>query len=214
MYYKELKLPTPLTNEGFNFLLNQKISGKNTISPYKFITIFTEFEEYLNPQLKDILKELKIKPNCLKFIGHVDTNINYRKTYVHSDIYYNNDKFVSIPVAINWELFDVCPLLSWWDVGNTKVVYPPDIIDKTNIAYVHDGGIHYGGQNNTNTSEFKLLASYSMKKNQAILFNTGVTHTGEYKVTTPYRATVSIRFPVEEISTWNYAIEVFKNYLD
>ena len=215
--FKEINLPTPLSAAGLQTLTEMKMNGINTSSPdSNFTSTVEDVDQYLNPDLHKVFNELNLHPNSLRLIGHVNDFLPAWRTFVHVDQYFNFNlkKFVTVPFSINWELTEAKPVLYWWDVGNAQRHYPGANHRVANLSAIHDRSIQFGHwERKKETLHYKLLDQYNVKKDQAILLNTSVPHSSYYEVNTDSRITVSIRFPIEEIATWDEAVKIFADYL-
>lgn len=205
MLYKELDLPSPLTKSAFEKLLTEKLT---VIKTYTSVT--TDINAHLTSDLKEIFKSLGVTPNAIVFFGHISKEAVYRKGFVHTDMLYDfkQKKYRLIPFAINWELTDETVTLQWWNTGDAKVITPTRI-PETQLSLIYTNGQHFDYLNNKETNQYQLLDSYVMKKNQAVMINTCTPHSSNYISVNDYRVTVSIRFPLEQIPTWEHALTIF-----
>jgi hypothetical protein len=70
-------------------------------------------------------------------------------------------------------------------------------------------GIHYGHRQNMDTSKFALLETLKYKFNVPYLVRTDIPHNVEYSTTFKHRLGLSVRFPLDQIPTWEQALEIF-----
>jgi hypothetical protein len=127
---------------------------------------------------------------------------------IHSDVTWNGTSWESLYYAINYELTDSASTLSWWDVPDTPI-YP-----ETPVKVQHSDrlrGIHYGKRNNLNPviSNYKLLDSVRIPKDQPVLVNTQIPHSVDYFGQATQRWGLSIRFE-QKVQNWQQGIEYFK----
>ncbi len=209
MFFQELNLPVPVDKSSVEEILNLKRNSE--YRPYLFLT--KQPVKFLTKEIVELFSSLNIYPDTLIAFGHVD-DINYKssKPLIHSDIIYDNEKWKKVPFAINWELTDLNPKFSWWDPNHLQEIYPKEIIN--NDVFKFGNGIHYGSRMNRDSSAMRCLESYVHNQNQAVMIRTEIPHSVTYQSGRLSRTSISLRFPLDQISSWNCALEILKPFMN
>jgi len=209
MFFQELKLPPPVEVASVEEILNLK--RKSEYRPYLFLT--KRIERFLSKEILEVFSDINVYPDILIAFGHVD-DVDYTssKPLIHSDIIFDEStsKWTSVPFAINWELEEIEPTLFWWDTKDLKEIYPKEIID--NDTFKFGNGIHYGSRMNRDNSKMECLEKYTLKKLRSVMIRTEIPHSVSYNSGFVSRTSISLRFPLDKISSWNQALETFKPY--
>lgn len=208
----------PLTKEGLKSLLKNK-AQKTGNRPYIYAT--NHFKDYLNPSLINIFDSLNISPDTLVIFGHENDRDFHLRPMIHSDIRFCKNSWIDSPCAINWEITDSTAQFYWWDVKGAKKCYPPAWNDTQYFpppdsdSYFEKllaSGIHYTKWMNFNSENYSRIDSCMLNNKHPILIRTDIPHSVEYS-NFKDRISVSLRFPVEQISSWDSAVEIFKNLI-
>lgn len=217
--YKILNfLSDPLTPEGLEILLKKKRDKKGK-RPYMYST--GDFKDYISLDLREIFNSLKIFPDILIIFGHENDEKFQPKAVVHSDIRFSSDEWIDSPCAINWEITDSSADFSWWDVKGAKKFYPPPWNDqqylppKDSDLYFErllGSGAHYTEWLNFNSEDYSVIETGVLTKGNPILIRTDIPHSVKYS-NYKNRISISLRFPIEEISSWDGALEIFDDYI-
>jgi len=205
-YYQKLNLPNVVLDieELKNIKRNNLVRG--------YVSILTDFEYLINPELSYIFKQLSIQPNTLIVFGH-ENNKNFKTNpNVHTDIFKQDNQWIKVPFAINWEITNTPVEFKWYDVSNYKEFYPV-LKDSTELGYLLANGIHYGeryklGEPNI-SGTFTTIESFTFNQNEPVMVNTGIAHGVTYSGFED-RLNVSLRFDVKDIPSWESAVEKFK----
>ena len=205
--YKELiALPTPVLPHRLLEIAANKHSYVHMVRDYKSL---------LNPALLDVLANLGLTPEFCTVFGR--TSVQESKIWAHTDIRYVDNKWVKLPCGINWELVPSDTYFHWWDTKDAKECYP-ESADNTEWCEP-DGfpngqqGIHYGSRQNMDMSQFECLETLKYKFNVPYLVRADIPHSVEYKTNHKQRFGLSIRFPLDQIPTWDRAVEVLRPLL-
>lgn len=199
IYCKELNLPYPVLNErALNKLYVLKLIDKI------YTKIILDVNEYLNPELIQKCESVGIKPYFFIAFGHS----NVGSSSVHSDLSFNNSQWVDFPVAINWELTPGDTSWNWWDTGTDQGIYPP--LEQAQVLH----GKAYKYRGNKDPSGFKLLHSYSVPFNRAVLYKSDIAHQITYNSPEKYRKCISVRFSLEDVPSWDRALEIFQPFFN
>lgn len=208
-FFQELNLPCPIDDESKEKILN--IKRTSVLRPTVFLT--KNPEEFLNEKIIQSLSKINIFPDTMIVFGHVD-NVNYKSinSLIHSDIIFTENGWRKVPFAINWELDEIGSILKWWDTSALPDVYPNDF--SKNEIFRSGQGIHYGHRRNTDTSKMNCLNEYQHKKMKAVMIRTEIPHSVYYNSGFESRTSVSLRFPLDKIPSWESALNTFKFFVD
>lgn len=211
-------------NLNLPFILNKEISidsifdKKTLIRPY--IGVHTNTNDIINDEVMCILKDLGLNPEVIISFGHKNDIQKKVEGIVHTDIMLYEQQYHKVPFSINYELTDTSPIISWYDLDSTKEIYPPirnvfkDDEDKNQCLYA--SGIHYGGvygRHKENMSyNFKPKYQTHLTNQYPKLINTSLPHSVTYEgyVT---RLSLSVRFTTEKKSSYDQALDTFKNFI-
>jgi hypothetical protein len=201
--FKELiELPKPVQVDKLKEIANSKTS---------YVHMVRDYESLLTPALLQFFKSLGLTPEFCSVFGH--NGVKESKIWVHTDIRYDNNHWVRLPCGINWELVPSDTYFHWWDTKDQLECYPES---SDNTAWCEaDGfkngqqGIHYGHRQNMDTSNFELIETLKYTFNVPYLVRTDIPHNVEYSTTFKHRLGLSVRFPLEQIPTWERALDLF-----
>jgi len=204
-FFKELNLPYPLANS--NVL--EEIYGKK-MSPdlWNYYTVgFTDdndIQRFLNPQLMSKFQSVGVTPRCLVAIDRNPVGISY----IHRDVTFANDQWVKAAFTINWELTHGDTAWHWYDTTGV----PEDPLPSTDLAPPDSfRGVHCRPGGTKDPEGFQLLDTYHTKVNQATMYRIDLAHQVIYNTgTTSRRRNIGIRFSINDISTWQQALEIFQ----
>ena len=199
LYYKELDLPSdPLTAAG-RFELSQLREKTPT---YKFEP--DNFDKLLNPDLVSALNKLQLDIHYFVVFGAQD--LDPFTTFIHTDVEETSDGvWHLVPCAINWELAPADVSFSWYDTKGATPI--PSRAPNNNKTH----GQHFVTKNNKDASGFDLLDTYRPKLQTPALVRTDIAHQVTYIPNTILRASLSLRFSIAQISTWQQALEIFEH---
>lgn len=212
LYNCKLNLPKPLTSTMFE----QIVETRKSLPEHHYLYISNEID-ILAPELLRIFQQLDLTPAVTIMFGFANrTNYTDTKHIIHSDIVYHNDTWVNQPFAIHWELSSAETNFYWWDTGDTTKCYPsenepPRLRD---LRYLYARGAHYGQRDTFDIlPHFRVIESCTIPADRAIAINTSVPHSVIKTVNEQPRCGFSIRFPVEQITSWEQGLKIFKNYI-
>lgn len=200
-YVKELVLPPPIVK--FKFL--EKVYSKSRNNTGRITTVLPNVEKYLNPELLGVFQSIGLTPMCLVAFERPSKGLSY----IHRDITYKNNQWQPLPFAINWELNTGSVNWNWYDnTGVEEDPLPPPYHEKNPNLLSHGVNCKLGG---TKKPEgFTLLDSYQPKVNQAAMYRIDIPHQVKYTVTTNQRRNISVRFSLDDVPTWQRALEIFE----
>ncbi len=193
--YKLLNLSyDPLNRANLNLLVSKK---------KKYSTVEEDLETFLNPALLEIFKTINLRPRFVVYFGRLFAKQN--EIQVHRDITYLDKQWKSIPCGINWELTPGTTTFEWYDPNNETEHLP----DPEHALPLELNGAHYGHRANMDVSSFKLIESLNVKEGQPYLFRTDIPHRVKYATTSNNRICISLRFNLEDVPSWEHALEIF-----
>jgi hypothetical protein len=216
-YFKEINLPLPVNEQVLHEFLEDKKTGNRTFNNLKYVYFRTDLRDKLNPELVELFDSLNIFPSVMQIQGHVGNKSFCRDLHlVHVDMIHTGESIVDVPFAINWELTDTDPTLYWWDTKDSirinPIVKDPALLE--NEWFIHGLGAHYGERlkkvSNPADLGYDLLAEYRPIKNKAFLLNTTIPHSAVYPPGSENRVCFSLRFPIDQIPSWEIASNIFK----
>lgn len=204
--YRQLTgLPKPVVGNAVNIRIAEKTS---------YVQMIRSYESVLSTKLLDFFKQLGLTPAFCTLFGE-----QYKQEsgiWIHSDILWKDNTWIKLPFGINWELIPSETYFSWWDTGSLSECYP-DSLENTSWCQT-DGfefgqqGIHYGYRENNSAEGCTLVEQLKMQFMTPYLVRADVPHSVEYKTTYKHRIGISVRFPVEQVSTWETALNIFEPY--
>ena len=215
-----LTLPAPFAGSWVIDHINEckRNRVKTRIDGYSFIDNDLSI---LNPELLEIFSSLGLKPNIMLILGHAGvTNFQIKRHFVHADTVWHDQQWKKQPLAINWELTDGEAMFYWWDTEDTPEFYPLPLTpeQEKDIVFSYAKGIYYGKQFTDFQSHiqenppYKLVDQVKIVPNAAVAINTSVPHSACATIREQSRCALSIRFPLEQIPTWEHGIELFRNH--
>lgn len=177
-----------------------------TQKEYNFVE---HMDDFLSPELLEQFKKIGLTPRlAIVFSLNYSTRTESDSIkFVHSDLTWYNNKWHDVPFGVNWELnSDVSSTVSWYDVTECKRHLPSsDPIHPWN----HLSGIFYQGP-----AKVIEQAVISSEQNfSPVLFNTSVPHAVSFSTTAPYRCGLSVRFGIDQISSWDHAVAKFQEFI-
>lgn len=211
--YKILKgLPNPVNSIALLDTFNKK---------QVYVQMATNVEEVVSPELLQVFKDLGLTPNFFCLFGKSIHNEpqdyispQAGKIWVHTDIRYLDGAWHKMPFGLNWELVPGKTYFTWWDTKDAEECYPPATENSQwcqpdSLDYGLQG-IHYGHRGNHDASSFDVLETIKMDYNTPYLVRADIPHSVSYVTKHKQRIGFSVRFPLEQIPTWERALEVFK----
>ena len=178
--------------------------------------VFTDFKKYLTEESNMLFDSLNIHPNVLILFGH--TNNSQQSNFspiVHTDVIRENNILVKVPFAINYELFESNSIMKWFNINSATEIYPTTYpIDQINSEnskndYIYGSGIHYDSFRNKDSTNYTCLESCQLPVNKQILFRNDIPHAAFYPAGCETRISASIRFPLDEIKSYEEAVSIF-----
>jgi hypothetical protein len=201
-FYQELNLPSPVVNDNLLAKVNiVKLKEKS------YTTIFTDVKEYLHPALLNAFDSVNISPSFIATFGVANSQTGL--SMLHADITFKNNQWVKLPVAINWDLTPGETTWTWWNANGYPEIYPeqPGIEFPPQVQ-----GTHYKSRGNKDPSGLTLIDSYKVKINQPVLYKTDIPHQISYTTTARQRIGLSVRFSLDDVPTWEHALEIFQPF--
>lgn len=203
--YKELNLP-PFIKDTSTLNLLKEFKKNKTERAYVYTT--RDVKYFISDELHNIFKSLNVYPHVMVAFGHIDNpNIQHDKPILHSDVTFEKGQWLNVPCALNYELTNTQATFEWWNTGTDVHLFPTQ--PPINIDQEYTNGVHYGKRGNNNVSRYSCIGSYVLDNNHPILIRPEIPHTVRYTKGYNSRVSISLRFPFEQIPTWEKALEVF-----
>lgn len=202
-----------LTQSPLNPDLKLEVVGDDWWKVYKD----KDAERALSEELLQQLTDLNLVPNMTIVFGSYSLTRTIKNIFLHSDLYYENDKWVSAPCGINWELGSTKTRIYWADTTNCVSTYPDSVEQYTypdtvfnSIAYSDSGTWGPSGW----PDQARLVESATIYKHTCpILFRTDAAHAVCYKTEVSPRFNLSVRFDTDTIKSWDHAVEIFQKLI-
>jgi hypothetical protein len=204
-FFKEVNLPYPLANSD---ALEEVYSKKISPDAWNYYTasLTEDLHRLLNPQLISAFQSVGISPLCLIAIERNPVGISY----IHRDVTPKNNQWVEAAFTINWEITPCNTTWNWYDTtGVSEGPLPPPYTSLYHTALFY--GVHARPERTKDSAGFQQLYSYNSKFNQATLYRIDLAHQVSYNTgTASRRRNIGIRFSIDDISTWQQALEIFQ----
>lgn len=177
-----------------------------------YVQMARNIDELLSPEILKVFADLGVTPEFCGLFGQ--KNVSSSKIWIHTDLRYVNNQWTKMPFGINWELVPSNSYFTWWDTKDMKECYPPD---PENSAWCQpDGfeyglqGIHYGSRETADTGIAEPLETIKLEYQVPYLVRADIPHSVAYATRHKQRIGLSVRFPLEQVPTWERALEVFE----
>lgn len=201
-YYKKVNLPNPIDLNKLNELIYLKLN-KPAYFKRKYLYVSKETEYFLSNDIKNFFKNLKIFPDTLILFGHInDSSKNKIDAEFHTDIFLDNNQWTRNPFAINFELTKSQATIKWVDPDCVKEFYPEP--KSLNIDYDFANGIHY-----KILTEIEINDRCTLDQTSPVLIRTDEPHSVCYEPGFESRLSLSLRFPMSQISSFSKATDFF-----
>lgn len=211
--YKKLNLcSTPLNGDCIADLMDKKEDfikevARAPIGIYTHLHANDEIERYISPVLLRQLNFINVKPAILiNFSEYGQTH----ETWLHRDLTFIKTDWYPLEFGINWELAQGTTTFNWYkeNHNNCKTSsWPlhPELLGKWPRTFI--SGVRYFDE-----SELTPIGSVTFDMNTAYLVRTDIPHKIVSSSPGNLRICISIRFFVEDIPTFDKALEVFEPY--
>jgi hypothetical protein len=216
-FFKKLNLPgNVIKTEFLDELCKLKLSQEKPAIGKKFTgyqTVHYDIERYLDPEIYKIFSKINLQP---WFFIHFGTIYNILpQTTLHRDLVQIENKWCSIPAAINWELTPGTTEFSWYKTDSLQELMP-DLNSKLVLPGTNYGhrDADYGHRDNRSTENCQLLERTNLQRNTAYLVRTDVPHQVQFTCDAKMRIAISLRWHPHSVSTWDSALEIFKQFID
>jgi len=209
--YKRLTLTSnPLADPGLT--LSQFIESHAPVNSSRSYNMIDNIDELLSPDLLAQLDEINLKTSFAIVFTDSQTTSTNDETLIHSDLTMHNGKWLPVPFAINWELnSSIYSTVKWYD---TSGLIGTPLIESPRTHHLN--GFHYGyvGQSSRTVPEIiDQVIVDSESDRSPVLFNTSQAHTVNYSTPELLRAALSLRFSIDDISTWDDAVTKFQKFI-
>ena len=170
---------------------------------------FEDTVNFLTPELLDQFKSIDMVPKvAIVFaLNYSSRSDQEAKQFIHRDLTWHNDKWNTVPFAVNWELnLNIHSNIFWYDVSECEHHLPSE---NPTYPWNHLSGIFYQGPA-TVIEQAEINSKYDFSP---ILFNTSIPHAVSFSTSAPYRCGLSVRFSIDQISTWEDAVSRFQKFI-
>ncbi len=170
---------------------------------------FEDTVNFLTPELLDQFKSIDMVPKvAIVFaLNYSSRSDQEAKQFIHRDLTWHNDKWNTVPFAVNWELnLNIHSNIFWYDVSECEQHLPSE---NPTYPWNHLSGIFYQGPA-TVIEQAEINSKYDFSP---ILFNTSIPHAVSFSTSAPYRCGLSVRFSIDQISTWEDAVSRFQKFI-
>lgn len=198
--YRRLNLPkTPLKD---TFTLNHTGSD--------MYYIFKNVDEVLQDDLLTFFKNINIKPNMVVICASNYNTRTLENIWVHRDLYWKNNKWEKPICGINYELGNTSSKIYWFDTTKCYEIVPKNI---ENIDYPFNAISYVKRHTDDLPIGAEIIETVELTKDEhPILFRTEVAHGVAYNSDISPRLMATIRFDIDDIPSWNKALEIFSPY--
>jgi hypothetical protein len=170
---------------------------------------FEDTVNFLTPELLDQFNSIGLVPTLAVIfsLNYSSRSDQEAKKFIHKDLTWYNDKWNTVPFAVNWELnSDIHSDIFWYDVSECEQQLPPAY---PTYPWNHLSGIFYQGPA-TVIEHVEVDSKYTRSP---ILFNTSTPHAVGFSTSASHRCGLSVRFSIDQISTWNDAVYRFQEFI-
>jgi hypothetical protein len=211
--YKKLNLcSSPLKGDPIPELMEKKEAfwkqvDNAPVGVYKHLYANDEIEKYISPVLLQQLSLIKLKPALLiNFSEYGPTH----QTWLHRDLTFIENDWVPLEIGLNWELAPGTTTFNWYKEkhNNCKVSSWP-IRDELHCTWPRGfiNGVRYFDE-----SELDNIGSVTFDVNTAYLVRTDIPHKVVSESPGGLRKCISVRFFVQDVPTFDKALELFEPF--
>lgn len=174
-----------------------------------FWTIETDVRKILSTELSSIFDSIGIYPLFAVFFVVQSSHREAKHEFAHLDYTLHNGEWRKVPFALNWELnSDIKSKLSWYDVSKcieTTINYTGNESVDSVLKYLN--GTFFKG-------DINVIDYVDCYYGIPIIARTDIPHTlSDFKTNENKRFCLSLRFDIEQISSWEQATNIFKDYI-
>lgn len=171
----------------------------------------TDVKKVLTEEILEYFSKLNLTPTLAVFFTIVSTQRNDGHHFAHTDLTLIDNEWKSVPFAINWELNEnINTTVCWYDVSNCLKKMPSQDIKNKEYPFNYLNGAFYLGEKPV----IEKVSLDTSKEYYPILFRTDVAHgVSGFTTDEDKRICFSLRFDIEQISSWDQATKIFKDYI-
>jgi len=206
--YKQLTLTgLSLLGESVERLMEEKLEWINAggvSSAHVYLS--DDIQNTLSSELLNQLQSIGLTPAVVvNFSEHGKTY----ETPIHSDLTLYNDSWVPMPFGINWELAAGVTIFNWYDNKGHFYTAPRYKDETTAWPRCMLNGTRYRP---TQLRDFEKIDSVRLLPTTAYLVRTDMPHQVVSESPGGLRIAISIRFPLDQVGSWQQALEVFRPF--
>jgi hypothetical protein len=210
--YKQLTLTgLSLINNGVERLMDEKLEWVDTghIVPGSggaHVYLSDDIQNTLSSELLDQLQSIDLTPAVIvNFSEHGKTY----ETPVHNDLTLYNNNWVPMPFGINWELAAGITMFNWYNNKGHLYIAPSYKDETTAWPRSMLNGTRYHPKY---LRDFEKIDSVRLLPNTAYLVRTDMPHQVVSESLGGLRIALSMRFPLDQVGSWEQALEVFRPF--
>lgn len=206
--YKQLTLTgLSLIGDSVERLMEEKIEFNKIaerLSPH--VHVSDDIQNTLSSELLNQLRSIGLTPAIV--VNFSECGETY-ETPIHSDVTLYNDNWVPMPFGINWELAEGTTIFNWYDNKGNYCVYPGHRVEGISWPRRMLNGTRY---HPSKLVDFEKIDSVRLLPNTAYLVRTDIPHQVISESPGGLRIAISIRFPLDQVGSWEQALEIFKPF--
>ena len=130
-------------------------------------------------------------------------NPHRKNGFLHTDLEYHQGQWKPVTCAINWELNQTTSTIEWYDTSKCTECWPLEATSEPVYPLNYLQAISYSF--GSDVEETLVIESNEFP----ILFRTNKAHSITYKTQDEHRFMASVRFGIDQIESWEKAVDVF-----
>ena len=170
---------------------------------------FENIEDFISPTVLDAFRPLGIKPSFFaSFASDGVSSLKIEQRLTHYDLYFDekNKKWATIPFGINWEITPGDTTFYWWNISSEPILPGQENIPQ-HLRLLN--GAHFDYRNQIGIPNGAEVIE-KVQVTAPILVRTDIPHSVSFDSSAKTRYNISLRFGIDDIPTWNHALEVFE----
>jgi len=207
--FKQLSISfNPLMENALDELIQSKSNKHPNSRQYLYTSLKTGY--FLSNEAKHFFRSKNVFPHVMIIFGHVgDPSKHKEDPHIHTDVFLENNKWIKTPFAINFELTDSESAFKWWTFKKNCEAFPilqPPPFKSSTFDYLYGSGITY---KNYCTEDVICIDQFGLTATHPLLVRTDLPHNVYYNRGYYSRLSLSLRFPINQISSFEEAARIF-----
>lgn len=191
-----------------------KYNFKPVLNGNDFWHVYQNIESVINDETLEFFQKLGIMPNMIIIFGSIYKIRNPHEILIHTDLYRKNNQWLKPVCGINYDLGPINSDIYWFDTSECSVIPIDDTQTKKYPNNLFYGMTYYKEKTDTHPKGAKLIEHVKFTSlSSPVLFRTDIAHGVSYETTVMPRFMISIRFDIDDISSWQQAIDIFSKYI-